>query len=305
MKIIPGKYFNEHLVAPKGFVLPQWDFIEMNLNALKMKEDELVSLFDVSKTALDHWKNGGNISIDKVAVLCELFGVSLDQYYERDFNDDHELDDFLGLSQFKYLSNYKNYTYNDLNYLFYRLNDFAFYAEFFALGYIPLDKSENDPENVDEDFYKHHINPNMVDYFCQTLDMNISYDIKDGNIKKIEHITYKELCNVADELRKDWGDESFNHISASPSEKYKRVVMLSENIKFLKEYISKNDCKDELIKMWCDLKQENESYDECSLMAKTLISNGAILNDIETTFQLCNNIFKNDIKKVEVGKNEK
>ena len=29
MKIIPGKYLNENFEAPKGFVLPQWDFIEM------------------------------------------------------------------------------------------------------------------------------------------------------------------------------------------------------------------------------------------------------------------------------------
>ncbi len=36
----------------------------------------------------------------------------------------------------------------------------------FALGYIPLDKDENDSEDADEDFYKHHVNPNYVDYFC-------------------------------------------------------------------------------------------------------------------------------------------
>ena len=72
--------------------------------------------------------------------------------------------------------------------------------------------------------------------------------------------------------------------------------MLSENIKFLKEYISKNDCKDELLKLWCDLKQEDDAYDVDSLMAKTLISNGAILNDIKTTFNLCCKIFENDLK---------
>ena len=305
MKIIPGKYLNENFEALKGFVLPQWDFIEMNLNALKMKEDELVSLFDVSKTALDHWKNGGNISIDKIAVLCELFGISIDQYYERDFNDDHELDDFLGLSKYKDLSNCKQYTYKDLYWLFDKLNDFMFYTKFFALGYIPLDKNENDPEDVDEDFYRHYIDPDEVDYFCQTLDMNVSYDTKDGKSKNINSVTYKELRKVADELRKDWGDDSFNHISATPSAKYKKVVMLSENIKFLKEYISKNDCKDELLKLWCDLKQEDDSYDVDSLMAKTIISNGAILKDVESTFKLCNEIFENDIKKVEVNRNGK
>ena len=296
MKIIPGENLNENFEAQKGFVPRQWDFIKMNLNALKMKEDELVSLFDVSKTALDHWKKDGNISIDKIAVLCELFGISIDQYYERDFNDDHELDDFLGLSKYKDLSNCKQYTYEDLYWLFDKLNEFMFYTNFFALGYIPLDKDENDPEDVDENFYRHYIDPDEVDYFCQTLDMNVSYDTKDGKSKNINSVTYKELRKVADELKKDWGDDSFNHISATPSAKYKKIVMLSENIKFLKEYIFKNDCKDELLKLWCDLKQEDDSYDVDSLMAKTLISNGAILNDIKTTFNLCCKIFENDLK---------
>ena len=62
MKIIPGKYLNENLEAPKGFVLSQWDFIEMNLNAIKMKGDELVSLFDVSKI----WKELGYSPTEKI-----------------------------------------------------------------------------------------------------------------------------------------------------------------------------------------------------------------------------------------------
>lgn len=297
MKIIPGKCLNENFEILKDCVLSQWDFIEMNLNAIKMKENELISLFDVSKTALEHWKKGGNLSIDKIAVLCELFGISIDQYFERDFNDDYELDDFLGLSKYKDLSNCKQYTYNDLYWLFDKLKEFMFYTKFFALGYIPLDKDENDPEDADEDFYKHHIDPNEVDYFCQTLDMNVSYETKDGKTKIINSITYKELCKVADELEKDWGYDSFNHISATPSANYKKVVMQSENIKFLKEYISKNDCKDELLKLWCDLKREDDSYDVDSLMAKTLISNGAILKNVESTLKLCNKIFENDIKK--------
>ena len=110
---------------------------------------------------------------------------------------------------------------------------------------------------------------------------------------------------MADELEKDWGDDYFNHISATPSAKYNKVIMQSENIKFLKEYISKNDCKDELLKIWSDLKREDNSYDVDSLMAKTLISNGAILKDVESTLNLCNEIFANDNKKVEVNRNGK
>ena len=208
MKINPGKYLDENFEVPKGFILPQWDFIEMNLNAINMKEDELINLFDVSKTALNHWKNGGNISIDKIAVLCELFGITIDQYYERDFNDDYELDDFHGLSKYKDLSNCKEYTYNDLYRLFDKLNEFMLYTKFFALGYISLDKDDDDLDDVDEDYYKHYISFDEVDYFCQTLDMNISYDTNGGKTKKIEHITYKELCKVADELKKDWGEDS-------------------------------------------------------------------------------------------------
>ena len=53
------------------------------------------------------------------------------------------IDDFLGLSKYKDLSNCKQYTYKDLYWLFDKLNDFMFYTMFFALGYIPLDKNEN------------------------------------------------------------------------------------------------------------------------------------------------------------------
>ena len=40
-------------------------------------------------------------------------------------------------------------------------------------------------------------------------------------------------------------------------------------------------------------------------MAKNLISNGAILKNVESTFKLCNEIIENDIKKVEVNRNGK
>lgn len=305
MRLIPYKYIDKNFQTLDNFILPQWEFVEMNLKAVKMKEEDLIGLFDISKTAIQHWKKGGNISIDKIAVLCELFGITIDQYFDRDFNDEHEFDDFYGLSKYRDLSNCKNYSYQELNWLFDKLNEFMFYIEYFALGYIPLEKNECDPPNVDEDFYKHYIDSTEVDYYCQTLEMNVSYDTKDGKTKKIESITYKELRLIAAELKSDWGDDSFNHIHATPHDKYKKILMLSENTRFLRNYIEKNPCKDELLKLWVSLKQKDESYDKNSLMSKVLISNGAMLDDVESTFNLCNQIFKSDIKNMEVSKNGK
>ena len=301
MKLIPVEYFEES----ENCILPQWVFIKMNLDVLKMKEDELINLFGVSKTALYHWKNGKNISINKIAVLCELFGITIDQYYERDFNDDYGYDDMLGLSKYKNLSNCKQFTYNDLNYLFNKLEEFKHYVTFFALEYIPVNRNENSTQNADKDFYRYYIDSDEVDYFCKTLDMNVTYDRKDGDTKKLKSITYKELCEIADELRRDWGDDSYTHISATPSDKYKKVVMLSENTKFLEEYITKNNCKNELLQLWCKLKNKNASYDYNSLMAKMLITSGAMLDNAHLTLDLCKKIFERDIKSVEVNNNGK
>jgi stage IV sporulation protein A len=54
-----------------------------------------------------------------------------------------------------------------------------------------------------------------------------------------------------------------------------------------------------------DLKKEDESYDKNSIMAKSLITHGAMLNDIQSTFNICNKIFEYDIKNVEVNTYDK
>lgn len=302
MKLVPGKFLDDNLQAPENFVLPIWDFIEMNLNALKIDEQELVYLFDVSKQALENWKNESrNMTIDKIAVLCEMFGITLDQFVDRDTNDDFQLDDFIGLSRFKNVEDCKKLKFKDLYNLFDSLNEATFYFEYFALGYIPFDKSPDDPPNVDEDFYRHYVSADFVEYYCQTLDINVKYDTKEGKEIFVESVTYDELCKITDIISKDWGDKSFEHITATPNKKYKVMMMKSENHKYLKHHIKDlyDRYKNELLEIWKELKEEDDSYDKNSMMAKILITSGARLGTNEEMQELCMNIFKSDISEEE------
>ena len=291
MKIIPGKYLDKYFDKKEGFVLPYWDFIEMNLKVLGIEEKELINLFGITKPALESWKKDKrNIRIDKIAVLCELFGITLDQFYDRDFNTEYQLDEFYGLSMYSKRDGYKDLNISHLRYLFDKLNEAAFHIDYFPLGYILFDDGD-----------KYYIDPEEVSYYCKTLQLNVKYDTKDGITKSVETITYDELCDLSNILRDDWGDESYKHITTTPSSKYNELLMLSENYDFLKEYITENhDLKNELLELWLKLKKDDFSFDEKSLMAKTLLINGAMLEDGNKTLQLCKYIFECDMQ-VEEG----
>ena len=68
-----------------------WNYIDKSLKLQNIDEKYLLKLFDITPKALFNWKNGtANISQDKLAVLCSLFGVTIDEMLEGKFNEDYD-----------------------------------------------------------------------------------------------------------------------------------------------------------------------------------------------------------------------
>ncbi len=279
MKLIPGKKcFSENgmlSTSSDGFVLPLWDYIEMSLNAQGKSENELIELFDITPTALKSWKNcDRQISKDKLVVLCNMFGVTIDQMIDRDLSDDYQLEDFYGLSKFNDKADSKKFSKNELWLLFDKLNETSFYIKFFALGYIPLESDDEitDDENV------YHIDGLELEYYLDSFSMNITYDLLNGDKKSVNSVKYSELVEIANMLKNDWVDKSFEHITAKADKKYEVMLLKSDNPKALDEIIDRFIPNvNELLKIWIALRNECIDYDFEFKMVKVLLAKGAVI----------------------------
>lgn len=143
MQIFPGGSFDwEKWQLKSNFTFSIWTYIEMNLKFQKINEKDLIDLFDITPSALQQWKTGKReISQDKLVVLCNMFGVTIDQMLERDFSDDYAMEDMFRLSKFDGKIDSKEFTEGDFESLFENINRAMFEIEYFALGYIPFDLS--------------------------------------------------------------------------------------------------------------------------------------------------------------------
>lgn len=270
----------------------QWDYIKENLDMVHMNENDLIDLFGITVAALEHWKKGKrNISLDKIAVLCQLFGITIDEFFEKGFSEENFYERFFGLYKVKGLDDYKKISNFELEWLFERLKEASYGITYFSYADAPIEKDYPYP-------------PKEIEYYCQTLDIDVTYDLRNQEKKTISSITYKELCDVTEWLKKDWGDEAPDHISVQPSKKYQEVLLLSEKYEYLIQYIKENNEKNELLQLWEELKSREKSYDKKCMMARVLLSAGAVFYngnevDMDKTMQLCKKIFKIDTSKEE------
>lgn len=68
-----------------------WNYIDKSLKLQNIDEKYLIKLFDVTPKAFDNWKKGiRTFSLDKIAVLCSLFGVTIDEMLEGKYNEDYD-----------------------------------------------------------------------------------------------------------------------------------------------------------------------------------------------------------------------
>lgn len=198
------------------------------LYAQKIDDKYLIELFDVTPTTLEHWKNGTRkISIDKKVILANLFGITMNQFINREENDGFQLDDFYGLTRYGKIDNYKELSTNDLRWLFEKIVETECSIEYFPIGYIPLQHDDSDPVVADEDFYRHYIGYDEVEYSLQTLKINVTYEFKDGTKKTIKNISFNELKEMSKKMRSNWSDEAPNHIHANSDDVYYDVLMLN------------------------------------------------------------------------------
>ena len=198
------------------------------LYAQKIDDKYLIELFDVTPTTLEHWKNGTRkISIDKKVILANLFGITMNQFINREENDGFQLDDFYGLTRYGKIDNYKELSTNDLRWLFEKIVETECSIEYFPIGYIPLQHDDSDPVVADEDFYRHYIGYDEVEYSLQTLKINVTYEFKDGTKKTIKNISFNELKEMSKKMRSNWSDEAPNHIHANSDDVYYDVLMIN------------------------------------------------------------------------------
>ena len=68
-----------------------WNYIDKSLKLQNIDEKYLQELFDVTPKALENWKKGIRVfPLDKLAILCSLFGVTFDEMLEGKFNEDYD-----------------------------------------------------------------------------------------------------------------------------------------------------------------------------------------------------------------------
>lgn len=68
-----------------------WNYIDKSLKLQNIDEKYLIQLFDVTPKALDNWKKGiRTFPLDKLVILCNLFGVTIDEMLEGKYNEDYD-----------------------------------------------------------------------------------------------------------------------------------------------------------------------------------------------------------------------
>lgn len=68
-----------------------WNYIDKSLKLQNIDEKYLQELFDVTPKALENWKKGIRVfPLDKLAILCSLFGVTFDEMLDGKFNEDYD-----------------------------------------------------------------------------------------------------------------------------------------------------------------------------------------------------------------------
>lgn len=288
-------------VEPADKDLSLWEYITTALGAIGIRKEYLIDLFDITPVTLHHWEKGDRqISQDKLVVLANLFGVTIDQLIKRDLNDDYMHEDFMGFIEMQNKKSPKELSYSNLDYLFMHLAEAEASIEYFTLGFIPSNHNDWESEPEDE---RYHIDSTMLEYFCKSLDLDAKYDLKSGEKITIESISFDELCSVSKQLTIDWGKEAPRHIHSHYSKKYDELLLLSENHEFLEHLINywKLDLNYYLM-LWFNLKEKDNNFDKENAMAKILLSHDAqVIFDNkpnkEITNELLIKLIKEDAKR--------
>lgn len=253
-----------------------WDYVSLSLAALGISEDELCDLLSVTKTTIYNWKqrktqDSMGITKDKIIFLCNLFRVDLYEFYQRKISDDiineliYRLDEILLNKDFKKLK------YFDLKLLFEESIQYAKrLIEGYANGYLIKENGEKDILN--EEDRKEFVAPDgEIDYFCHKLKLGLLLDPNDES--KISCIQDSESLQKLYPILK----HSQHYVKCVTTYDYDEILLLSENILYISDYIDKGFTNaNKLINMYELLRNKYHSFDISRNVYRLLISKGGI-----------------------------
>lgn len=191
-------------------------YIKENRMKLNLSEADLASMLRVTPSAISRWENDvSEIKLKYIVSLSYIFGVSVNDFINRIYGKNFELDKKYGISKYKGFilnSETKDFDYND-------------FANEYLIAYKKLEKQL-------EEFYK---NPTLVnkeiDYLLNVLAITFSYDeildedydsegldlfasfikLKDQNVKYISNFELKPNCLLIGQLiDKEKNNKIFN-----------------------------------------------------------------------------------------------
>ncbi len=272
-----------------------WDYIEFNLYQKGIKIDDLKDIFDVSSTTIANWKKGESISREKKVFLAKMFGVSLDQFYDR--VDSNINDWFYRLGIIDDPKRHKNLRDRDLDIMFEAAAKIGWYIE------QVLDNKE--PYN--------EVTPNEFDYFCQHLQVSYEYELIDKKVPGESYLNSNILVNINEELKKSWG----NNADLKQKLHYKtrdliEILLRSESIKYISKFVSsdvENTKYNKLpvylnpkkyLERYSNIKSKLKDFDENGDVLKALIGEGIVFwsddkPDYEKTFKYLQTVIRHEI----------
>ena len=273
-----------------GNIFSQLEYIKLNLSMMGMCIDDLKDIFDVTKTTIEKWKKGENISRDKIVYLSKMFGVTLDQFYAREISADYYFRFIHGLNEIVKDNDYKKLTELDIDSLFEINEKIKYYIKYVLSGI----EGECD------------VSPYEFDYFCRCLDITYDYylNAKEDNDPALVFGTYKlnaeYLKYAREKLKKSWGDidisDKFNIRSIDIIE----IMLMSENIKAIQKKSNLLDSK-KIMNKYVEIKEKIDNFDIDGKVFKTLIANGFVFwnenkKDINKTYKFLKEIICKDVR---------
>lgn len=281
--------------------LTEWQYIEKCLYFKKMTIDDLGKFFGVTKQRIADWKKGAPISKEKKIFLAKFFGVTLDEFYNKEFSHEYFRKLIYNLEYMLDEKNYKRLTYDDIQ-------NILFDAYIKCTSTIEM--------ILNEDFEKDFVSKREFNWFCQKLQVSYSYEINDSIINGTSYLDFDTLIQIKKELKECYGNinllEKFHYKTIDLIE----IILRSEEIKAISEFAyndvfyTQNHSKDPDAPIYLDpkkymdkyvyLKEQYKDFDLDGEVLKTLIAEGIIFwiddkPDYEKTFNYLKNSIRHEI----------
>lgn len=249
-----------------------WNYISASLSIMNISKAELCNLLNITKTSLYNWeKRGSGLTKDKIVFLCNLFRVSLDEFYQGILSSEMIYEGVYKLDKILVNNDFKGLAYSDLKILFEDSIPYAKHLiEGYANGYFTRDNGEKDI--LDEEDRKEFVAPDgEIDYFCHKLKLGLILEPNDeSDVFCIEDAESLQKINpILKHLK--------HYVKCVTTYDYDEILLLSENILYISDYIDKGFTNaNKLINLYELVRKKYRSFDISGNVYRLLISKGGI-----------------------------